>query len=176
MVGASPGEGYGATFTVTLPMTSGRLRQSDPRQLRGPDAARCEGINVLLVDDDTDGRSVVRLLLEQSGARVTAVDSASDGLSALQRVRPDVLISDLAMPGMDGYEFIRWVRTSSEGRRVPTIALTAHASADVRIRAFQAGFDMYVAKPVDPAETGDGRRRPDRNRAETGALPPRQDT
>jgi PAS domain S-box-containing protein len=176
VVAASPGEGYGATFTVTLPITSGRPPLAAPRELRHPDAARCEGIAVLLVDDDIDGRSVVRILLEQSGARVTAVGSASDGLSAFQKFRPDILISDLAMPGMDGYEFIRQVRTLSYGRRVPAIALTAHASADMRIKAFQAGFDMYVAKPVEPAELMMVVAALTRSRTETGALPPGQDT
>ena len=171
---ASPGEGRGATFRVTLPI-SGRAPRPEPRELRHPDAGQCEGIDVLLVDDDTDGRSVVRILLEQSGARVTAVESAPDGLSAFQRIRPDILISDLAMPGMDGYEFIRRVRALSDGHRVNAIALTAHASADVRIKAFQAGFDMYVAKPVDPAELVMVVAALSRHRTGSGAPAPRQD-
>jgi CheY-like chemotaxis protein len=104
------------------------------------------------VDDDSDGRSVVRIVLEQCGARVTAVGSAGDGLAAFQRRKPDIVISDLAMPGMDGYEFIRRVREMSGRQPLPAIALTAHASADVRIKALQAGFDAYLTKPIDPAD------------------------
>lgn len=152
VVAASPGEGRGATFTVTLPVMSDRLFHAEPREPRHPAVVRCEGIDVLIVDDDTDGRSVVRIILEQCGARVTAVGSAGDGLAVLRRRKPDILISDLAMPGTDGYEFIRQVREISGRRPLPAIALTAHASADVRIKALQAGFDMHVAKPIDPAE------------------------
>jgi PAS domain S-box-containing protein len=151
VVAASPGEGRGATFTVTLPVMSDHPLHAEPQEPRRP-AARCDGIDVLLVDDDLDGRGVVRIVLEQCGARVTAVGSAGDGLAAFQRRKPDIVISDLAMPGMDGYEFIRRVREMSGRQPLPAIALTAHASADVRIKALQAGFDAYLTKPIDPAD------------------------
>ena len=104
------------------------------------------------MDDDSDGRSVVRMFLEQSGARVTAVASATRGWRRSGARRPDILISDLAMPGMDGYELIRQVRALPGAQPLPSIALTAHASADVRIKAFKADFDAYLTKPVDRSE------------------------
>ena len=106
----------------------------------------------MLIDDETDGRDLVTLFLEQSGARVTPVASAHEGLAEIRRARPDIMISDLAMPGMDGYELMRQVRALPGARRIPSVALTAHASADVRIKAFQAQFDAYLTKPVDRSE------------------------
>jgi PAS domain S-box-containing protein len=149
---ASAGEGEGSTFTVFLPVAPLRGSQTEPADVPQSDIERCEGIHALLVDDETDGLGVLRVFLEQCGARVTAVESAAEGLAAIERVKPDILISDLAMPHMDGYELIRRVRALPEGQRVPAVALTAHASADARIMAFQAGFDTYVAKPVERAE------------------------
>jgi PAS domain S-box-containing protein len=149
---ASRGEGHGATFTVTLPMAPASPPRAHAPMATLRDAGRCDGVHALLVDDDADGRKLVELFLEQSGASVTAVDSAAEGLAALRQGRPDILISDLAMPEMDGYEFIRRVRDMPGMGRVPAVALTAHASADVRIRSFQAGYDTYVAKPVDLVE------------------------
>jgi PAS domain S-box-containing protein len=149
---ASPGEGHGATFTVTLPMVPAGPLQAESAPPTLPDAGRCDGLQVLLVDDDADGRRLVELFLEKCGARITAVDSAAEGLAALKKAKPDILISDLAMPGMDGYEFIRRVRAMPGMARMPAVALTAHARAEVRIKAFQAGYDTYVAKPVDLVE------------------------
>jgi CheY-like chemotaxis protein len=80
------------------------------------------------------------------------VTSASEALAAIRHIRPHALISDLAMPGMDGYELMRRVRAIPEVRDTPAIALTAHVTADARIKAFKAGFDAYVAKPVDRDE------------------------
>jgi CheY-like chemotaxis protein/anti-sigma regulatory factor (Ser/Thr protein kinase) len=149
---ASAGEGRGTMMTVTL--RSGELQ--GPALASGDivptDLGRCDGIHVLLVDDDEDGRKLVRILLERCGARVTTAGSAQEALAAMSRKAPDILISDLAMPGTDGYAFIQQVRKKPALRRLPAIALTAHARGEVRIRALQAGFDTYVAKPLDPAE------------------------
>jgi CheY-like chemotaxis protein len=105
-----------------------------------------------VVDDDPDGRELIALLLRDCGAEVTVAGSAAEALGALERVRPGVLISDLAMPGVDGYELARRVRASPHGANVAALALTAHANAEARANAFMAGFDTYLAKPVDPVE------------------------
>jgi CheY-like chemotaxis protein len=149
----SQGEGQGATFTVTLPLPSPRSRRGAERAERPADPLdRCQGIRVLLVDDEADGRDLVAVFLEQGGARVTAVASAHEALARLRDVRPQVLISDLAMPGTDGYELMKKVRALAGSRRMPSIALTAHATADARVKAFQADFDAYLTKPVDRRE------------------------
>jgi PAS domain S-box-containing protein len=148
----SPGEGQGSTFTVSLPVAPLREPQRGDWATAAGDLARCDGIYTLLVDDEVDGRELMTILLERCGGEVTAVESAAEALAAIGRRRPDVLVSDLAMPGVDGYELIRRVRALPGGASIPAIALTAHASADARVQAFRAGFDTYVAKPVDPAE------------------------
>jgi CheY-like chemotaxis protein len=150
---ASPGEGRGATFTVSLPLTRQGAKEGDePSVLAPDDGRRCDGIHALLVDDEEDGRNMVAILLQQSGARVTTVSSAPEALAGIQSIRPHILISDLAMPGMDGFELMRQVRALPDVGRTPAIALTAHVSADTRVGTFKAGFDAYVVKPVDRAE------------------------
>jgi CheY-like chemotaxis protein/nitrogen-specific signal transduction histidine kinase len=148
----SPGEGEGATFTVSLPLVAQAAAQIERSGSDSVDDGRCDGIHALLVDDEVDGREMVAALLEQSGARLTIVTSAAEALVAIQRDRPHALISDLAMPGMDGFELMRQVRAIPDVSRIPAIALTAHVTPDARIRAFKAGFDAYVAKPVDRDE------------------------
>jgi PAS domain S-box-containing protein len=149
---ASPGEGLGSTFRVSLPVMAVRASDRPGPGPRQEPLARCDGISVLVVDDEPDGRELIALLLRDSGADVTVAGSATEALRALERARPTVLISDLAMPEVDGYELIRRVRSSPEGAGIAALALTAHASAEARATAFTAGFDTYVAKPVDPAE------------------------
>jgi CheY-like chemotaxis protein/anti-sigma regulatory factor (Ser/Thr protein kinase) len=148
----SPGEGRGTTMTVTLRSGAIQVPALEPGEIVPADLGRTDGVHVLLVDDDQDGRKLVQILLEQCGARVTTAASALEALAALKREAPDILISDLAMPGMDGYALIRQVRELPGLRRMPAIALTAHARGEVRVKALQAGFDTYVAKPLDPAE------------------------
>jgi PAS domain S-box-containing protein len=148
----SPGEGQGTTFTVSLPVAFRNVPHVERSGSDAADIERFAGIHALLVDDEPDGRDMIARMLEQCGARVTAVGSASEALSAIQRIRPHALISDLAMPGMDGYELMRQVRAMPDVRDTPAIALTAHVTADARIKAFKAGFDAYVAKPVDRDE------------------------
>ena len=149
---ASPGEGRGATLTVTLGSGALQLPARKLESVVPSSFARCDDIHILLVDDDEDGRKLAQILLEQCGAHVTTAGSGLEGLAAMQSTPPDILISDLAMPGMDGYAFIRRVRALPELRHIPAIALTAHARADVRVKALQAGFDTFVAKPIDPTE------------------------
>jgi PAS domain S-box-containing protein len=149
---ASPGEGRGSTFKVSLPILAVRAFERAGGGPRPEALPRCDGIRVLVVDDDPDGRELIALLLRDAGAGVTVAASATEALRALGSARPDVLISDLAMPEIDGYELIRRVRSSAGGAGIGALALTAHASAEARATAFMAGFDTYVSKPVDPGE------------------------
>jgi CheY-like chemotaxis protein len=113
-----------------------------------------EGITVLAVEDDGDARDLIRRVLEDCGARVIARGSSGEALSVLAQEIPDVIISDIGMPGEDGYQFIRRVRElpPEKGGHVPAAALTAFARAEDRTRALRAGFQTHVAKPVEPGE------------------------
>src|SRR5207302_10320921 len=117
-------------------------------------AASLGGIRVLAVDDDADARAMVREMLEAAGAQVTTVDSAKSALEEIARARPDALLADLGMPGMDGFELITRVRHSAdtEIRHVPAAALTAYARSEDRTKALRSGFQIHLAKPIDPAE------------------------
>jgi CheY-like chemotaxis protein len=112
--------------------------------------ARLDGVRILIVDDDPDGRELLMTVLEQRGASVVAASCAADAFALLAR-RPDVLVSDIAMPEEDGLTLIRRIRTlpADEGGAVPAIAVTAYAARSDRARALEAGFDCYLSKPVD---------------------------
>jgi CheY-like chemotaxis protein len=112
------------------------------------------GLNILVVDDDEDSRFYITTVLEADGASVTAVASAAAGLKVLLELQPDILICDIAMPSEDGYTFmgkIRALKPDISGK-VPAIALTAYSDREYRNRALEAGFQIHVAKPVDPGE------------------------
>jgi CheY-like chemotaxis protein len=112
------------------------------------------GLRVLVVDDEADMRELVGFVLEQHGAEVNAVPSALEALTALDQFHPDVLISDIGMPRMDGYMLMRQVRARSpeQGGRIPAIALTAYAGEFDQQQALSAGFQRHIAKPVEPDE------------------------
>ena len=110
------------------------------------------GVRILFVDDDRDTQQAVSRILLDCNAQTEAVSSADEAITRLSIVRPHVLISDIGMPGKDGYELIRQVRQSADHERLPAVALTAFARAEDRIRALSAGYNMHVAKPVDPRE------------------------
>jgi CheY-like chemotaxis protein len=112
------------------------------------------GIDVLVVDDDADSREMLATLLARQGASVRACKSAAEGLDTLLRHPPDVLLSDVEMPGTDGYGLIRQVRAlpSESGGTVPAAAITAYGRPDDRVKALSAGFTMHLPKPVDPDE------------------------
>jgi CheY-like chemotaxis protein len=164
VVAESEGEGRGATFRVLLPLPPvlSRLRaaRNDSREPitypdgLGWDGPSLKGKNVLVVDDDPDAAEIVSRILSQYGAEVTTVQSGPTALSLLDTSRYDVLISDIAMPEMDGYEFVRTIRGSGNrvAERIPAIALTAFSRSEDRRRAMLAGFDMFLSKPVDPPE------------------------
>ena len=110
-----------------------------------------EGLRIVLVDDDPDARDLLTTVLMQRSAEVFAAESASEAFQLVKQERPDVLISDIAMPEEDGYTLIRRVRTLSEeeGGRTPSIAVTAYAGRADRNRALEAGFDAHYPKPID---------------------------
>jgi CheY-like chemotaxis protein len=153
----SPGEGQGATFTVTLPALSsaeGSLEPVSPAVGSGSlDAPpTLKGLRVLVVDDDLDARDLFTKALEHFDARVKAVATSGAALTALQRWKPHVLVSDIAMPEESGYILMQKIRRlpPEQGGTVPALALTAYAGAnDVKL-ALSAGFSAHVAKPVEP--------------------------
>jgi signal transduction histidine kinase len=156
---ASDGEGKGATFRVTLPLSGGAKRDGrEPEQLkvRAPGLAESpnlQGVNVLFVDDNADARELIRMIFVARGAAVRTYSTVDEALAALERERPDVIISDIEMPGGDGYELIRALRVREDpDSRIPAIALTGFVSVEDRIRVLTSGFQLHVPKPVEPAE------------------------
>jgi signal transduction histidine kinase/CheY-like chemotaxis protein len=156
----SAGEGQGATFIVSLPLAAVRAEEGGRRR-QGVEAAASpsgrsvlDGVRVLVVDDEPDARLVISTVLKQSGAEVHACDSAGRALEELERWMPDVIMSDIGMPGEDGYDLIRRVRslTGGRGAHIPAAALTAYARDEDRERALAAGFQKHIAKPVRSAE------------------------
>jgi CheY-like chemotaxis protein len=113
---------------------------------------RLEGVTVLIVDDEPDARHLVQRLLQSRGATVSAAESAAAGIAFLLQHPCDVIVSDIGMPDEDGYSFLRRVRALAGRSDTPAIALTAFARSEDRVRAMLAGFQMHVAKPVEPIE------------------------
>ena len=152
----SDGEGKGARFVVRLPAREvlGQPRQSDTPASGVLTPAMLSNVRVLVVDDDPSSRELMSGMLEGYGARVSLADSGQAAVTVLFAQRPDVLIADLGMPGMDGYALIEQVRALDPdfGGLTPAIAVTAHASAQDRLKALQAGYQNHVAKPVEPEE------------------------
>ncbi|KYF79426.1 two-component hybrid sensor and regulator, partial [Sorangium cellulosum] len=153
----SQGEGCGAMFTVTLPLQAalGGAREGPPAPQHGAleGGAPLSGLHVLLVEDEPDAREMVAFVLEETGARVTLAGSMGEAMAVLERQRPDVLVSDIGMPGESGYALIKQVRAAGreEIRGMPAVALTAYARSEDRRRALMAGFQEHVAKPIDPS-------------------------
>jgi CheY-like chemotaxis protein len=112
------------------------------------------GLNVLLVDDDSDTLTLMATALTKRHANVTAVSSAGEAIQAITRKRPDVLVSDIAMPDEDGYGLIEKIRSLENGetQNIPAVAITAYAKDEDRERALSAGFQIYLAKPVELTE------------------------
>ncbi len=149
----SPGEGQGATFTVRLPLSA--IPPKTNQDNRQPDCPLdLSERKILVVDDEVDSREFVAFVLEECGAVVTAVASAGEALEALALEKPDLLLSDIGMPEMDGYMLIRQIRElpPEQGGEIPAIALTAYASNTDSQQALAAGFQRHIAKPVEPAE------------------------
>ena len=162
----SRGEGQGATFAVRLPIRGiGGKEDTTPREIRifptvgkiMPFACPPEvyGLRVLLVDDQLDTLEMLRAVLEQQcRAEVRTSADVATALEVFQQWKPDVLVSDIALPGEDGYALIAKVRALEQqrGKRTPAIALTAYVRVEDRARVLQAGYDRFVPKPVEPSE------------------------
>ena len=148
----SPGEGQGAAFTVRLPVTALRPADEEPEAPGGRAHRRLAGVRVLVVEDDPDSRELLLLALAQQGAVTAAAASVPEALERFREHRPDLLLSDIGLPGEDGYALIRRLRAlpAAEGGDVPAVALTAFAKQEDRRRALEAGFQEHVAKPVEP--------------------------
>ncbi len=161
----SPGRGLGSTFTIELPLTAVQSEYQPRPATRAPGAresvvqspemySRIDGVKILVVDDELDARQLIRRLLEDCGAVVETAGSANEAIERFNLVRPDILVSDVGMPGEDGYTMIGRIRAieKAEGWHVPAIALTAYARSEDRTRAIIAGFQMHLSKPIEPAE------------------------
>jgi hypothetical protein len=159
---ASQGEGKGATFSVHLPLSIVQLQdESSPRihptaETQSGESLslpRLEGVHVFSVDDEPDARDLLRAVLEGQGAKVTSFSGGEDALAALNTKKPTVLVCDVGMPKMDGYQLIRTLRAKEpRSERVPALALTAFARAEDRKRSLVAGYQAHLAKPFDVGE------------------------
>ena len=153
----SLGEGRGATFRIRLPMVdaaAGAADFGDEQFKMAKSPQLLSGLNVLLVDDDSDTLALMATALTKRQANVTAVSSAGEAIQAITRKRPDVLVSDIAMPDEDGYGLIEKIRLLENGetQNIPAVAITAYAKDEDRERALSAGFQIYLAKPVELTE------------------------
>jgi PAS domain S-box-containing protein len=157
----SPGENQGSTFIVALPIShvrtderelQGHAQSTDPLQL--VDLPQLENVSVLIVDDEPDGRDLIARILEERGAQTACVSSAAEALEALAGKKFDILLSDIGMPEVDGFELIRRVRLLDASRPgpIPAIAITAYARPEDRQRSLLAGFHMHLSKPVETGE------------------------
>jgi len=158
----SPGENQGSTFIVSLPISYVRADAGEPcvakriaeKAQETMETPRLDGVRVLVVDDQADGRAVIARILEDRGAQVLCVTSGAEALEALSREHIDVLLSDIGMPEMDGFELIRQVRRLDGSRPGPllAIAITAYARPEDRQRSLLAGFHMHLSKPIEARE------------------------
>jgi len=158
----SQGEGKGAEFIVEIPVSiaDSVALQDDGRVSLGAGSAALtpmpslDGLRILVVDDDPDAREVISTILSQTGGEVATASSAAQAIDLVDRWVPNVLISDIGMPGEDGYQLIRKLRARSADKstQIPAIALTAFTRSQDRLRALSAGYQTHVAKPIEPLE------------------------
>lgn len=165
ILAASEGLGKGASFTVRLPMwsdatvrtSSGSLKSTLLPELTGNDGAenRLNGLKIVVVDDNSDARLLLETILKRNGARIATCVSGKDALDTVKTFHPDVVISDILMPEMDGYTFLNQLRalgSEDGGGDIPVVALTAFARGSESVRIHQAGFQLHLSKPIDPPE------------------------
>ncbi|MDZ7956400.1 MAG: response regulator [Aulosira sp. DedQUE10] len=147
----SPGEGQGSTFTVSLPLLNIEPESDRPEEL-STDELDLTGVKILTIDDEPDSRDFLTVLLAYYGAEVMTVASSSEFLAAIESFGPDVLVSDIGMPEVDGYTLLRQVRSlpPERGGKIPAIALTAYAGEINQQQALAAGFQRHLSKPIDP--------------------------
>jgi PAS domain S-box-containing protein len=154
----SAGEGKGSSFIVSLPLVTADIRQGSTSSV----AAACEidcsgvhlrGVKVLVVDDEADSRQLMDRVLREVEAQVITAESAAQALVLLESEHPDILVSDIGMPGVDGYQLIRDVRSGQSGTsQIPAVALTAFARSEDRRKAMRAGYQLHVSKPIESQE------------------------
>ena len=159
----SQGVGQGSTFTVKIPLVE-KAEEGEGYESAGGEislapkhsdtAPSLDGLQVLVVDDEVDTREWIVTILKQSGSEVKAVSSVGEALEALENFKPNVLVSDIGMPGEDGYALIRKIREleTDTGGRIPAVALTGYARVEDYRAALAAGFQLHVAKPIRAAE------------------------
>jgi signal transduction histidine kinase/CheY-like chemotaxis protein len=155
----SRGEGQGAIFTIKIPLVQPQqpLIEAETNGAARPENSgtsapvSLNGLNILIVDDEADAREMVKMFLENSGANVTAANSVTEALEKLQRKVPDLIISDIGMPDINGYQFIEKVRSlpPENGGTVPAVALTAYSRGEDVKRALRAGYQKHIAKPIE---------------------------
>ena len=159
----SAGEGQGATFRVKLPLVAalvpvkeGRAHPTAGQPVPAYQGPSLRGLRVLVVDDDPDALDLIATILRRAEAETRLCSSPPEALALLRLWKPHVLVSDIEMPGEDGYSLIRKVRElgGSDGGQIPAVALTAYGRPEDRVRSLSAGFSIHVAKPVDPVELG----------------------
>jgi CheY-like chemotaxis protein len=158
----SAGTGQGSTFTVRLPIMPLRLTSAEEQQTSGTNVwgapadvePLLKGLIIVVVDDEEDARQLLTQMLTSYGATVKSAESSAQAFSLIQQHPPDLLVSDIGMPGEDGYSLIRKVREYEQGRdaKLPAVALTAFARPRDRMQALAAGFHYHVPKPVEPSE------------------------
>jgi CheY-like chemotaxis protein len=149
---ASAGEGQGSTFTVLLPLLHAGTHP-DAASIEPPSSSLpLSGLHILVVDDEADARALLLTLLEQAGALVQVASSAVTALAQLKACRPDLLISDIGMPEIDGYMLIRQIRQQPDTATLPALALTAYARTEDRLSVLEAGFQAHLTKPVNSSE------------------------
>ena len=153
---SSGGEDCGSTFTVTLPAPAEEIPLSNGNSetktaQRAEEEKLPDGVHILIVEDDADSREMLKVMFGQYNMKITTAASAAEGLQIIKQTQPDILISDVGLPGEDGYEFIQKVRQLSpeNGGEIPAIALTGYASLQDRSRALEVGYQAHLAKPVN---------------------------
>jgi PAS domain S-box-containing protein len=160
----SPGKDQGSTFTIKLPLMVTHMKadgaeRAHPRvdgevALHFQPSPTLEGVKVLIIDDELESLLLLSTVLSQSGAHIKTAVSAEEGFAQVKEWRPDVIVSDIGMPGEDGYSFMKRVKTWTReaGVWIPAVALTAYARAEDRMKALASGYQIHVPKPVEPAE------------------------
>jgi PAS domain S-box-containing protein len=159
----SPGEGLGATFTIELPLIAQQPKPADAKtpqqetqstEIPSASVGLLKGLKVLVVDDEADTRDMLKISLVQEGAKVTTAASVDEALQAMKDIKPDVLISDIGMPGKDGYTLIHKIRALAphQGGKIPAAAITAFTRESDRTKALAEGFQLHVAKPIEPKQ------------------------
>jgi CheY-like chemotaxis protein len=154
----SAGIGFGSTFTINLPQSvnenNGRVEfESLNAKQFSSGSTPLAGLKILAVEDDEDSRELLIVVLGQNGANVTTAITVLEAMNSISQNLPDILVSDVGLPGEDGYSLIKKIRAMQNGQnpKIPAIALTGFARPEDQERALASGFDAFVAKPIEPS-------------------------